>query len=309
MDSKLNAEQFFDIVNPSLVVFVKYDYWYYYLAECKKRTIPLLMISAIFRKNQPFFRWYGNVHRKMLKCFTHFFVQDEDSKSLLQNLQLNNVTVSGDTRFDRVVVVAENFQPIDEIEKFCSDSKILVAGSTWSADEKILKEVIDSFPDLKLIIAPHEIHKEHVEQIQSVFRNSILYSKLKTQNSKLKIQNCLIIDNIGMLSRLYSYATITYIGGGFDKGIHNVLEAAAYGKPMIFGPRFEKFKEAIDLKNIGAAFSINNQEELKNKISSLLEDKNMYTDSCESARTYIYKKKGATEQIIKHIQENRLLTN
>jgi 3-deoxy-D-manno-octulosonic-acid transferase len=308
IDSKINARKFFDIANPSLVVFVKYDYWYYYLTECNKRKIPLLMISAIFRKNQPFFRWYGNLHRKMLKCFTHFFVQDDGSKTLLQTLNINNVTVAGDTRFDRVVTVAENFLPIPELEKFCSNSKILVAGSTWPNDEKIIQEVISSFPDLKIIIAPHEIHREHLNYVKNIFPDSDLFSKLKTINQN-PTTNCLIIDNIGMLSKLYRYASISYIGGGFDKGIHNILEAAVFGKPVIFGPRFEKFKEATDLIKAEAGFSVENKNEFIARVGALLNETDIYNKSCAAAKEYVYKNKGATEKIVQHVQENRLLTN
>lgn len=308
IDSKKNARKFFDIVNPSLVVFVKYDYWYYYLTECSKRKIPLLMVSAIFRKNQAFFNWYGNLHRKMLKCFSHFFVQDDGSRKLLQSLNLNNVTVAGDTRFDRVITVAENFIPIPEIENFCGNAKILVAGSTWPNDEKIIKELIASYPELKIIIAPHEIHHEHLQYIKNTFPDSVLFSKLKTSNQLLST-NCLIIDNIGMLSKLYRYATITYIGGGFDKGIHNILEAAVFGKPVIFGPRFEKFKEATDLIKAEAGFSVENKNEFIARLGTLLNETDFYNKSCAAAKKYVYENKGATKKIIEYIQENRLFTN
>ena len=315
-DSKINAKKFFEIVNPCLVVFVKYDFWYYFLAACKERKIPLLMISAIFRKDQTFFHWYGSHHRKMLKSFTHLFVQDEESKDLLLLLKINNVTVAGDTRFDRVAEIIEKFQPINEIEKFCGNSKVLVAGSTWPADEKIIKPISDLFPELKVIIAPHEIHKVQLNDLKNLFPDSVLLSQLfqktsagQTKNAELQTFNCLIIDNIGMLSKLYSYATIAYIGGGFDKGIHNVLEAAVYGKPVIFGPRYEKYQEAIDLKKNGAGYSINNKDELEKLVSRLLNDQKVYTTSCESAGAYVQNNKGATDIILNYIQENRLLTN
>lgn len=315
-DSKINAKKFFEIVNPCLVVFVKYDFWYYFLAACKERKIPLLMISAIFRKDQTFFHWYGSHHRKMLKSFTHLFVQDEESKDLLLLLKINNVTVAGDTRFDRVAEIIEKFQPINEIEKFCGNSKVLVAGSTWPADEKIIKPISDLFPELKVIIAPHEIHKEQLNDLKNLFPDSVLLSELlqktsarQTKNAGLQTFNCLIIDNIGMLSKLYSYATIAYIGGGFDKGIHNVLEAAVYGKPVIFGPRYEKYQEAIDLKKNGAGYNINNKDELEKLVCLLLNDQKVYTTSCESAGTYVQNNKGATDIILNYIQENRLLTN
>lgn len=316
LDSKINARNFFKIVNPCLVVFVKYDFWYYYLAACNARKIPLLMISAIFRKNQPFFHWYGKLHRKMLKNFTHLFVQDEESKDLLLQLNINAVSVAGDTRFDRVAEFIENFQPITEIEKFCSNSKVLIAGSTWPADEKIIKEITTHFPELKVIVAPHEIQKEQLNDIKNLFPDSVLLSELiqktstgQTTNVELQTFNCLIIDNIGLLSKLYSYATIAYIGGGFDKGIHNVLEAAVYSKPVIFGPRYEKYQEAIDMIKNGAGYSISNTVELQKLVYHLLNDQKEYTLSCESAGTYVQNNKGATDKILNYVQENLLLTN
>src|SRR4030095_3648801 len=183
LDSKKSAKRFFDITKPSLVVFVKYDYWYYYLSECKKRNIPLLLVSGIFRQEQPFFKWYGDLHRKMLNCFTHFFVQDQESLQLLQSIHINNVLVAGDTRFDRVSEIAENFKPIEAVEKFCGDSQVFVAGSTWPDDEKIIKDAIVNFPDLKIIIAPHEIHKEHIDQLKSIFPDAMPYSQLIANGS------------------------------------------------------------------------------------------------------------------------------
>ena len=309
LDSKINARKFLDIANPSLVLFVKYDLWHYYLAACKERKIPLLMISAIFRKGQPFFQWYGSLHRKMLKKFTHLFVQDEESKNLLLQLKINNVTVAGDTRFDRVAEIAEKFQPVNDITKFCGTDKVLVAGSTWPADEKLIKSITNLFPELKIIIAPHEIHQQHLDSLKLLFPESVLFSQLPATNYKLQTPNCLLIDNIGMLSTLYSYASIAYIGGGFNQGIHNVLEAAVYGKPVIFGPRYEIFQEAIDLIISGAGFSINNKDKLGKLVSRLLNDKEIYLKCCENAGTYIRQNKGATEIILHYIQENRLLTN
>jgi 3-deoxy-D-manno-octulosonic-acid transferase len=306
LDSRANAKKFLDMIMPQLVVFIKYDYWYYYLAECKKRKIPLLMVSAIFRKEQPFFRWYGSLHRQMLKCFSHFFVQDKESFELLNSVGLNNVTISGDTRFDRVVEIAQSFKPIDEIARFCGDSRVLVAGSTWPADEKHLKEVIGKFPDLKLIIAPHEIHEEHLQQLKQIFPDSVFYSQLTTNHSQ---SNCLIIDNVGMLSRLYHYATITYLGGGFDKGIHNTLEAAVYGKPVLFGPNYKKFKEAIGLIDAGGGISVRSAYELSAEIKKLLTDTKKLGDVSKSSFDFVQQNKGATEKIINKIQENRRFTN
>jgi 3-deoxy-D-manno-octulosonic-acid transferase len=274
------------------------------------------MISAIFKKEQPFFQWYGGLYRKMLKNFTHLFVQEEASRILLQKLQIHYVSVSGDTRFDRVAEISEKFQPDQGIQKFCGNSKILVAGSTWHPDEELIKKVMQHFPDVKLIIAPHEIHQQRLNELKQLFPHSIFFSELESSNNsnqflstKPETANFLIIDNIGMLSKLYSYATITYVGGGFNHGIHNLLEAVVFGKPVIFGPKFEKFQEALDLKKLKAGFSINNKEEMKKQMHLLLTDLEVYDTSCTSAKTYIQDHKGATEKILLFIQEKRLLTN
>jgi len=308
LDSKTNAGKFLDIVNPALVVFVKYEYWYYYLSLCKKRSIPLLMVSAIFRKSQPFFKWYGGLYRNMLKCFFHFFVQDEDSKILLQNLKIKNVTIAGDTRFDRVIDVRQSFKPLPEIDHFCGSSKIFVAGSTWPNDEKIISVLSSCFPELKIIIAPHEIHEEHLHSLNEIFPDAMLYSQLKNNYSPSSNSHCLIIDNIGMLSKLYHYASITYIGGGFDKGIHNVLEAAVFGKPVIFGPGFEKFKEAKELIKSGGGFSIISKEELSSIVKKLLDENDFLLTSSSASKNYVFNNKGASDKILHFIYENRLLT-
>ena len=309
LDSKRNAKTFFDIVNPTLTVFVKYDYWYYYLNECKDRKTPLILVSGIFRKDQPFFKWYGNLHRKMLTCFTHFFVQDKESLQLLQSININNITVAGDTRFDRVSEIAENFTPIEEIEKFCSGSPVLIAGSTWPEDEKLIKDTTTNFPDLKIIIAPHEIHKEHIDQLKSIFPNAMLHSQLKAHSSQPKTSNCLIIDNIGLLSKLYHYATITYVGGGFNKGIHNTLEAAVYGKPVVFGPNYKKFKEAVRLIETGGGICITSSTELSATLQKIINNKIELELSSKKSFDFVKQNKGATEKILHYIKANRLLTN
>ncbi len=307
LDSGKNAKQFFDIVNPSLVVFVKYDYWYYYLNECKKRKTPLLLVSGIFRKDQPFFKWYGDLHRSMLNCFTHFFVQDKESLQLLESININNATVAGDTRFDRVSEIAENFTPIEVIEKFCGGSQVLVAGSTWPEDEKLIKNSTANFPDLKIIIAPHEIHKEHIDQLRSMFPDAVLYSQLTTRNPQPA--TCLIIDNIGMLSKLYHYASIAYVGGGFNKGIHNTLEAAVYGKPVLFGPNYKKFKEAVGLIETGGGICITSSRELSAILQKFISDKIASELSGKNSFDFVKQNKGATEKILHYIDANRLLTN
>ena len=310
MDSPSNAKIFLDTANPSLVIFVKYEYWFYYLTECKKRKIPLLLVSGIFRSTLPFFKWYGSFHRKMLDCFTHFFVQDENSINLLHSIQLNNCTVSGDTRFDRVITIKENFTPFPAIEKFISNSKVLIAGSTWQKDENIISEAFESSPHrLKLIIAPHEIHQNRLQEIKNNFPNSVLLSEFSTINSTDKVYDCLIIDSIGILANLYHYSTIAYIGGGFNNGIHNTLESAVHGKPILFGPKFEKFNEANFLIKEKSAFCITNATSLKKQIDILLNDAVVYENCCLKSKEYVQKQKGATQIITAYIQENLLLTN
>ncbi len=309
LDSKRNAKTFLDIANPVLAVIVKYDYWYYYLNKCKKRKIPLLLVSGIFRKDQPFFKWYGNLHRSMLNCFTHFFVQDKESLQLLQSININNATVAGDTRFDRVSEIAENFTPIEELEKFCGSSQVLVAGSTWPDDEKMIKDATTNIPDLKIIIAPHEIHKEHIDQLRSIFPDAILHSQLKAHSSQPTTSNCLIIDNIGMLSKLYHYATITYVGGGFNKGIHNTLEAAVYGKPVLFGPNYKKFREAVGLIEKGGGICIRSSNELSVILQKFINNKSELELSSKNSFEFVKQNKGATEKILHYIKANRLLTN
>lgn len=309
MDSPLNAKKFFDIINPSLVVFVKYDFWYYYLTECKKRNIPLLMISAIFREEQPFFKWYGSFHRKMLSCFTYIFVQDENSETLLNSIDINNVLKTGDTRFDRVAGIAANFQSIEIIEKFCGNSKVLVAGSTWPEDEKIIKEALATNSDIKLIIAPHEVNEKHLDEIKNLFPDAVFFSQLMTHDSQIVNKKIMIIDNIGMLSRLYHYATVAYVGGGFNKGIHNTLEAVVYGKPVIFGPKYRKFKEAVELVRTGSGISITNTADLSKQLETLLKSKDQYEMKCKNSFEFVQQRKGATKRIINYIQENRLFTS
>ncbi|MCZ4225589.1 3-deoxy-D-manno-octulosonic acid transferase [Pedobacter rhodius] len=305
IDSRKNAKRFIEIVKPELTIFTKYEFWYYYFKELDRNKIPLFVISGIFRKEQVFFKSYGGFYRNILKCVTHFFVQNPESRSLLQSIGLNNVTISGDTRFDRVFENAESPKRLPEIELFCGDSPILICGSTWPDDEKLLAELPVKYPDWKFIIAPHEVHESHIQSIENRFSvNSLRFSIWSTQlkasgseilNLKSKI---LIIDNIGMLSSLYQYGKIAYIGGGFGAGIHNTLEAAAFGLAVIFGPKFNKFQEAKDLIEIGAAKSISNATELINAFEYFKDNE----QSSAAAKKYVEDKKGATDVILKDIK-------
>ena len=309
IDSKANAKKLVKLINPSLVLWVKYEYWFFYLEELKQQNIPVLLISGIFRNSQPFFKWYGGIWKKALASFMHFFVQDETSKQLLTGIGIEmNVSVSGDTRFDRVIEIAEKFEPIPHIPAFCGESKVIVAGSTWEEDEAELIHYVRANPQIKFIIAPHEIDAENLKDVQEEFAGSILYSEFIP--SQQATSNVLIIDNVGMLSRLYKYADITYVGGGFgDDGVHNVLEAAVYGKPVIYGPEFEKFKEAIELTDCGGGISINSALELEKVLTELWENEQLLKTKGEAAKKYVFNNAGASNKIIAFIQENRLLIN
>ena len=309
IDSKANAAKLIKAINPSLVLWVKYEYWFYYLEELKLQGIALLLVSGIFRPGQPFFKWYGKIWKNILPAFTHFFVQDEDSKNLLAGIGIeNNVTVTGDTRFDRVIEIAEKFEPLFLIEQFCGENKVIVAGSTWEEDETELIHYVRANPHIKFIIAPHEIDEQNLKDVQKEFAGSILYSDLVLNQPVTS--NVLIIDNIGMLSRLYRYADITYVGGGFgDDGVHNVLEPAVYGKPVIYGPEFEKFIEAIELTACGGGTSIASALELEKVLTEFWNDELLLKSSGESAKNYVYSNSGATKKIIAFIQEKRLLIN
>ena len=296
LDTTSNAKKFITLVNPKIAIFTKYEFWFHYFKALYKNQIPLYLISGIFRPNQSFFKWYGGFYRNILKCVNHFFVQNEESVLLLKSIGINKVNLSGDTRFDRVYENAQQPKKLKLIEQFCDTSKIFIAGSTWLPDEKLLVSLTKKYPDWKLIIAPHEIGQSHIQEIERLFPKAVKFSNLQPSTFKLQ-PSILIIDNIGMLSSLYQYAKMAYIGGGFGVGIHNTLEAAAFGLPVIFGPKFDKFQEAKDLITIGAAKSIANADEL---ITAFADFKTNEKASA-AARSYVEQKKGATEMIIKTI--------
>jgi 3-deoxy-D-manno-octulosonic-acid transferase len=314
MDSPNNAKIFLDAVNPSLVLWVKYEYWLYYLSALKERNIPTLLVSGIFRHNQPFFRWYGQIWRNMLQSFTHFFVQNHESQQLLATLGFTkNVTLNGDTRFDRVLEIADHFTDVPYIAEFCGNNPVIVAGSTWEEDEIELLHFVNVHKQVKFIIAPHEIDKANLKDVKDEFPDSIFYSDLDNGQwtTDNRLPNVLIIDNVGMLSRLYKYATVTYIGGGFGAdGVHNVLEAAVYGKPVVFGPVYEKYDEAIGLVKTGGGISIDGGPvKLENVLNDLLQDEAVRNRRGDAAKKFVYENAGASKKIIQFIQEKRLLTN
>lgn len=308
IDSNAHAKEFIKKVNPALVLWIKYEYWYYFLNQLHQQRIPVLLISGIFRLSQPFFKFYGKFWKRMLNNFNHLFVQDENSKQLLAAIGFSNeATVAGDTRFDRVLEITHHPKPLPEIAAFCNHQKVIVAGSTWDEDEEVWAHYTRKHPEIKFIIAPHEVDADNIRRIKMLFPNACLYSSFQPEKTNCHI---LIIDNIGMLSKLYAYAHITYIGGGFrDSGIHNTLEAAAYGKPVIFGPVYQKFREAVMLIETGAAVSILSALELEKLVDILWSDINKIQEMGTASYTYVKENAGATEKIITYIQENRLLIN
>lgn len=314
-DGPYNARRFLEIVHPSLVIFVKYEFWYYYLKKIKYRNIPLVLVSALFRKDMSFFSWYGGLQRKMLSRFDHLFVQNESSAELIKGIGLADIcTVSGDTRFDRVAAIAGRFEPIPLISEFCADNRVLIAGSSWPEDEVVLAGAWRSRSSLplKMIIAPHEIGEKHILELKKLFPEAVRFSEaLPGQLAQEKI---LIIDNVGMLSRLYKYGWVTYIGGGMMKnGVHNVLEAAVYGKIVLFGPYYRKYTEAIGLVESGGGISFTdeakNGEPLRDILESLASDEPAYSNRSEAAGLFVQSHLGATDRILHYFQEKRLLTN
>lgn len=313
MDGPLAARKFVEQINPTLVLWVKYEYWYYYLSALKKRNIPVLLISGIFRKEQPFFKWYGGFWKTILHCFDHLFVQTEQSVALLQQINLNQkITVGGDTRFDRVATIAAGWKADNfAIEKFCKGHKVIVAGSTWEDDEDILIHYARINPHIRFVFAPHEVSEQRINDLLQEFPDGILYSVLSKQAPDAPLtSNVLIIDNIGMLSSLYGYADIAYIGGGFNQsGIHNILEAAVYGKPIVFGPVYQKFAEASALVALEGAFSIENALELEDVLNELFADERGLARAGKTNSDYVQEQCGATARIMDYIYKNRLLTN
>lgn len=306
-DTPYRVKKFLNLANPAIAVFIKYEFWGNYLHELKHRSIPVYIISSIFRRDQLFFQWFGYPYRKMLYCFTHLFVQDDRSAELLKEFGITNVTVTGDTRFDRVLDVRRQAREIPQVEHFIYNengerAQTLIAGSSWPQDEEILIPYFNEHPEMKLIIAPHEIHREHLVYIESLLkRPSVRLSDVIQDESLLKGKDCLIVDSFGLLSSIYRYGSIAYIGGGFGVGIHNTLEAAVYGIPVIFGPKFQKFKEAKDLIKVGGGFSVSGKQAFCDKMDELLTYHEVLEASGSSAGHFVGNNAGATEQVLKKL--------
>ena len=305
-DTKANAAFFIKTVNPVLAIFVKYEFWYHHLHQLHERNIKCILISATFREKQIFFKWYGGLFRKLLQRFDAIFLQDRNSIALLQKIGITgNVFIAGDTRYDRVASIAARVKKNEAVEKFAAGFKIFIAGSSWEADERILKECLSVFPiNWKMIIAPHEIHPGHLEFINKLFGEEMIFYSQVESESNLVSKKILVIDNIGMLSDLYSYGNIAFVGGGFQKsGIHNILEPAIFGLPVIFGPFYQKFVEAGDLKETGFAFPIHNADECKQILKKLINDENDSQQLRRSLLQFMSSKTGATSTILKHIEQ------
>lgn len=301
IDTPKNARRFVELVNPELAVFVKYEYWYHYLKHLHLKKARLILISAIFRPQQPFFKWYGGLHRKMLGFFEHLFIQNKQSAKLLENIGVKHYSVAGDSRFDRVKQIASDAKGIECANKFAAGHFTLICGSTWEPDEDVLCRYINETQyDCRLIIAPHEIHAAHIEQIKKKLQVPYVLFSNWTQQS-VAVAKVLIIDNIGMLSSIYRYGRASYIGGGFGAGIHNTLEAAVYGIPVLFGPKYQKFQEAVDLVNQKGAFSIQDYDDCKKLLDEWINNSGACESIGQNAGSYVEAMAGATAEVLTYL--------
>lgn len=300
LDLPDNAKKFLDIVQPASAIFVKYEFWYNFMQQLHQKAIPFYYISAIFRENQHFFKPSGRWFAKQLQQASHFFVQTEKSKELLDGIGIKQVTVCGDTRFDRVKAIAAQVQPFDFMETFRGDKKVIVAGSTWGPDEQLLAQLLQHFPDYKLVVAPHEINRTpEVKQTFAAYKTALYSSKEENDLANCQV---LIIDTIGILSRLYQYSTVSYIGGAFKTGLHNILEAAVYGKPLFFGPHYDHFNEAVNLVAQKGAFSVNSSEEMKDIMTKFEQNPEYYAQTCNICQEYVAQNSGAVNIIYENIK-------
>ena len=305
LDTKSNAKRFIQAIHPEMVFFIKYEYWPNYLNELKIQNIKTYLISGIFREGQAFFKWYGSFYRNALESFDYFFVQNDSSKQLIQSIGFNNVKVSGDTRFDRVVSILELDNSLDFIEQFKNHQTTIVIGSSWPKDENLLINYINnSSEDVKFIIAPHNIKSDQITNIKSqITKSTVLFSEKNTID--LSSFNVFIIDTIGILTKIYSYADIAYVGGGFgNPGVHNILEPATFGLPIVIGPNYSHFAEATALVNLDGCISISNQNELNDAFNLLINNKDERNERGHICATFVQMNKGASEVILKHICNN-----
>lgn len=307
LDTPAHAKQFTSLIRPDFVVFVKYEFWYFYLKTLSEHKIPVILISSVFRKKQLFFKWYGRLHKTMLRCFTQIFVQHPDSLALLQKYGFKHAQVAYDTRFDRVVAIAKASFADEQLDLFTGDYNILVAGSTWPDDEKIIARALYKnliHVNFKLIIAPHHIDAGSMKKTARLFKKySIRWSELPTLSKEtIQAKRILILDNMGMLAQVYRYGDVNYVGGGFTKGVHNTLEAAVYGKPVIYGPKYKKFIEAVDLVKLNAALIITSSDDLLNRINLMNQFPFVWKGVGDDAASYVYSHTGGSETILTYIR-------
>ena len=301
LDTVFNARRFLNAIHPSMVFFIKYEFWYNYLHILKKRNIPVYSVSSIFRPNQIFFRWYASEYRKVLKCFTHFFVQNEKSKELLSTIGIHNVDVVGDTRFDRVLDIKEQAKDLPLVQAFIANKPTFVAGSSWAPDEQIFIKYFNEHPNWKLIIAPHVVNKEHIDSIKAQISGRVV---LYSQASKADVEtaDCMIIDCYGLLSSIYRYGNIAYVGGGFGVGIHNVLEAAVWNIPVIFGPNNRNFIEARNLIAASGGFEISSYANFEALMQRFSQSPAFLEQSGNNAGQFVKDFTGATTRVLSHIE-------
>ncbi len=309
LDSKPNAKKFIEIVNPAMAIFIKYEFWPNFLNELKRKEIPTILVSGILREKQLFFKSYGDFMRKSLEAFSHFFVQDKKSKNLLNFISFKNVTIAGDTRFDRVLKILEQDNSLDFVNRFKNNAYTIVAGSTWKEDEELLVNYINnqSSENEKFIIAPHNIKPDTILELQkSLNKKTIKYSDVISSVDKkpknLADFQVFIIDTIGILTKIYAAADVAYVGGGLKTGLHNILEPATFGIPVVIGNKYDKFKEALDLVDLKGCISINNQEDFLNTFTKLKSDENFRKTTGEINRRYIQNNLGATELIMNYLK-------
>ena len=299
IDTPRNVKHFLDIAHPEIAIFVKYEFWLNYLYELKARNIRTFVISAIFRQDSVFFKWYGSRWRQALDSYEQIFVQNEESKELLNKIGFDNIIIAGDTRFDRVAAIAKAAKKIDIIEQFKADNRLFVSGSTWGPDEDILQDLINDNPQIKFIIAPHEMNEARINKIiEATKGGAIRYTQCNVQTSFDNIQ-VLILDTVGILSSVYGYASWSYIGGGFGVGIHNTLEAATFALPIAFGPNYHKFKEARDMVALGVATKVEDAKDLQKWFTPLRDNDDILQKVSVAAKDYTTKNQGATSLITK----------
>lgn len=303
LDTAANARKFLKLTHPDLVFFIKYEYWPNYLNQLKKAGTPTYLISGIFREKQMFFKWYGGFYRSALNTFTHFFVQNAASKDLLEKLGKTNVTVSGDTRFDRVAAILEKDNTLDFIASFKNNITTVVVGSSWPKDEELLTAYINASSGVKFIIAPHNIKDAQIQSLRSaISKKTVLFSEKDGKN--LADSDVFIIDTIGILTKIYSYADVAYVGGGFgNPGVHNILEPATFGVPIVIGPNYSHFAEATALVHAGGCVSITNQKQLDDILDLLLRNEDERHEKGHICSTFVEMNKGATPTILKHLPD------